>query len=194
MATPTVAKSATKGEEEPSVLNLEAEALKEKGNEDFRSGHYEDALAHYMNAIEIDGSNAKYYVNKSLCHASLHQWQDSVAAAKTAVRLSPKLTKAHFRLIKAYTELGAFKEARLALLSAIRECGESKDLRALEGDLLQRTGVAVRPRPTDFEILAELGEGNFSKIFKASYKPTGIIYAVKVRFIPIDFCTVIDST
>jgi serine/threonine protein kinase len=40
--------------------------------------------------------------------------------------------------------------------------------------------VPSRPKPTDFDIVEELGDGNFSKIFKAEYKPTKKVYAIKV--------------
>ena len=42
--------------------------------------------------------------------------------------------------------------------------------------------MALRPSPKDFEIIEELGDGNFSKVMKAKYKKTGAIYAVKVSF------------
>jgi hypothetical protein len=45
--------------------------------------------------------------------------------------------------------------------------------------------VALRPSPKDFDIIEELGDGNFSKVMKAKYKKSGTIYAVKVSRI---FC------
>ena len=43
----------------------------------------------------------------------------------------------------------------------------------------------MRPSPKDFDIIEELGDGNFSKVMKAKYKKSGTIYAVKVSRI---FC------
>ncbi len=76
--------------------------------------------------------------------------------------------------------LKKFKDARLSLMVGFNACGDSKFLKSLEKDLFDVTGVPVRPKPTDFEILQELGEGNFTKVVKALYKPTKVIYAVKV--------------
>jgi len=53
-------------------------------------------------------------------------------------------------------------------------------LEGLESDLFLNSGVPLRPSPKDFEILEELGDGNFSKVVKARYKQTGAIYAIKV--------------
>ena len=40
--------------------------------------------------------------------------------------------------------------------------------------------VPARPRPNHFEVLEELGSGNFSKIYKCSLKSTGKVYSLKV--------------
>lgn len=167
---------------EPEVVNLEAEAIKEEGNAAFRASDFEKALGLYSRAVEMDPTNAKYLVNRSLCYASMGKWDMSYMDAKSAVALSPKAQKAHFRLIKAQFELGKFKEARLALLNAIKECGESKELKSLEEELMTRTGIPLRPKSTDFEIVGELGDGNFSKVYKARHKSTDRVFAIKVTY------------
>lgn len=57
---------------------------------------------------------------------------------------------------------------------------------ALDAELTAATGVPSRPKPTDFDILDELGDGNFSKIFKAEYKPTKKVYAIKVIIVLLE--------
>ena len=64
----------------------------------------------------------------------------------------------------------------------------------------------LRPKSTDFEVIDDLGEGNFSKIFKVSLKLTGDIYAMKVRSIsksciqrsplqhPVPFCMTVSMS
>lgn len=66
------------------------------------------------------------------------------------------------------------------LLIALNKCGETKEFKALETTLLELTGVPVRPRTQDFEMIDELGTGNFTSIYKAAYKPTDVVYAIKV--------------
>jgi tetratricopeptide (TPR) repeat protein len=165
---------------DPAVVNIEAEAIKEKGNVAFKAGDLQLAEELYSQAMELDNSNAKYLVNRALCYASLQQWDKSYEDAKRALALDVKSQKAHFRLIKALFELSRFKEARLAILAALKECGETKDNKALEEDLLVRTGIPLRPKSTDFEIVGELGDGNFSKVYKAQHKATDRIFAIKV--------------
>jgi hypothetical protein len=76
--------------------------------------------------------------------------------------------------------LNCLKEARTCLVIAFNECHESKHLKLLEKELFDLTGVPVRPKPHDFDTLDELGDGNFTKIYKAIHKPTQTIYAIKV--------------
>ncbi len=163
------------------VVNLEAEEQKELGNEYFRNGDFEKAAEFFTKAIEIDNKNFKYLTNRSLCFASLNQWGKSCHDAKTAVSISPNYEKAHFRLVKALIEIERFKEARICLLLALKECGETKDLKSLENLIFVRTHIALRPKSTDFEIIDELGDGNFSKVYKACHKVTKKHYAIKVR-------------
>ena len=72
------------------------------------------------------------------------------------------------------------KFAKLFLLIAFNQCGEAKELRELESVLLEATGLPVRPRAQDFELIEELGTGNFTQIYKAAYVPSKKVYAIKV--------------
>lgn len=158
-----------------------ADALKEQGNAAFKEKDYDTAIKRFTEAIEVDDKNHICYTNRSLCYFSLGQWGKSAQDASIAVKLSPKYVKAHFRLLKALFELSRFKEARLHLANAIKDCGETKELKALEEELFIRTGIALRPKSTDFEIVEELGDGNFSKVYKAEHKKNKKIFAIKVR-------------
>ena len=40
--------------------------------------------------------------------------------------------------------------------------------------------MSNRPKPSDFDILEEIGNGNFTNIYKAKYKQDGKLYAIKV--------------
>jgi hypothetical protein len=44
------------------------------------------------------------------------------------------------------------------------------NLRKLETEVDVRYGTPLRPKPGDFDILEELGDGNFSKIYLAKFK------------------------
>jgi tetratricopeptide (TPR) repeat protein len=153
---------------------------KDAGNEAYRAGDYSRACALFTEAISLDPTNETFYCNRSMCHAAMQNWRDSIIDAQEAISLSEKYVKAHFRLVKGLLQVKNYKDARIRLLNAINLCGDSKDLRVLDEEITATTGVPVRPKPNDFDIVEELGEGNFSKIFKAIYKPTQRTYAVKV--------------
>jgi len=167
--------------QESQIVNVEAEDLKEQGNSSFRSGDFVTALELYTQAIDLDPSNSKYLINRSLCFASMSDWGKSGEDARASIKLAPKATKAHFRLVKSLFELGRFKDARLAILNGLKECGEGKEMKLLEEELLTRTGIPLRPKSTDFEIVGELGDGNFSKVYKALHKSTNKVFAIKVN-------------
>jgi len=50
----------------------------------------------------------------------------------------------------------------------------------LEKELVLLTAIPVRPKLTDFTCTEEIGEGNFSRIFKAVNKHSGTTFAMKV--------------
>ena len=108
---------------------------------------------------------------------------DSVSYCKKAVLLDNKYEKAYFRLIKGLFECGRFQEARLFLLKALKQCGETKELKSLELEYNKLSGgFILRPSPNAFEVLDdELGDGNFSKIYKVANKSLDkTIFAMKV--------------
>lgn len=157
-----------------------AESWKALGNQAYQAGQYTQAIEHFSKAIEVDPKNATYYCNRSLAYASLKQWVESAKDAKEAIQIDVKYIKAHFRLCKALIQLSKWREVRLAVLYAIKECGENKDIKVIEEEIAEKTGIAVRPKSSDFEIVAELGNGNYSKIYKTYHKKTKKVYAIKV--------------
>jgi hypothetical protein len=82
------------------------------------------------------------------------------------------------------------REAQYSLLTAASvvsggqaggAAGSNNDIKTLEAEFLRTFGYAARPKPTDFNLMEGLGEGNFSKIFKVEFKPSKRIFALKVR-------------
>jgi hypothetical protein len=87
-------------------------------------------------------------------------------------------------------ELKLSREAQYTLLTAASvasgpagaaSAGSSSDVKTLEAEFLRAFGYAARPKPTDFNVMEGLGEGNFSKIFKVEFKPTKRVFALKVQ-------------
>jgi tetratricopeptide (TPR) repeat protein len=165
--------------------SLTADDLKDLGNECFVRKDFIQAITFFTEAINIDEQNAKYFLNRSLAYASLGQWIESARDARKAIQLDPKYTKAHCRHIKALIELQRYKEARVAVTIALRDCEENNDLKSLEKQIVEITGIPIRPKSTDFEVIKELGDGNFSKVYKVIHKITKMEFAVKVLIIYI---------
>ena len=181
------------------AVSAEAEEMKEKGNKEYRLGNFESALELLGQAValvkdiaatEHEETNpdseeldilkqrfATFLVNRSLCFAALKDWRSSLEEASKVVKVSPKHQKAQFRMVKALIELEDFRSARQALLLAQKHCGETKELKTLEDEMGNKSGVAVRPKSSDFEINSEIGNGNFSTVYKAVYKKTSKLYA-----------------
>lgn len=152
---------------------------KDLGNQAYKEGNFQHAVLCFSQAIELDPTNPAFFCNRSLAYASMKDWKLSVADARAALLLNPQYEKAHFRLVKGLLELKEYKDARKFLLLALRDLGNTKDLKKLEAESFAMTGILLRPNPNDFEVIEEIGEGNFTKIFKASLKSTKRIYAIK---------------
>lgn len=153
---------------------------KDLGNAAFKAGKYDEALALFTEGIEMDPSNQNLFCNRAMTNFSLCNWDMTANDAKRALMLSDVYVKAYFWLIKAQMEKQMFREAKLWLLNAFNKCGDCAEFKGLEAILVEKTGSPLRPKPTDFEVLEELGTGNFTKIFAAEYRPTKQLYAMKV--------------
>ncbi|AQK74995.1 Tetratricopeptide repeat (TPR)-like superfamily protein [Zea mays] len=82
------------------------EKLKEMGNEEYRQGHYAEAVALYDQAIIMDASRPAYWSNKAAALAALGRLIEAVADCKEAVRIDPSYDRAHHRLAGLYLRLG----------------------------------------------------------------------------------------
>ncbi|KAK2079201.1 hypothetical protein QBZ16_002892 [Prototheca wickerhamii] len=87
-----------------------AEACKGRGNAAFQAGRYEEALAHYSQAIDLDTSNAVCFNNRALVHLKLGQYGAAEADAEASLKLA-RTAKALLRRGSARMALG---ETRLA--------------------------------------------------------------------------------
>ena len=150
----------------------EAKALKDVGNRYFQDANYEEAINYFTKGIDIDPQNEVCYCNRSNAYYALKDYQNSLSDAEYSVKLLGTYQKAHYRVIKALLALERYKDARLALLYCFSQFGQkNKEFLQLEIEYDLVTGIPLRPKPGDFAILDELGNGNFSKIYIAKYKP-----------------------
>ncbi|KAK5824188.1 TPR repeat-containing thioredoxin TTL1-like [Gossypium arboreum] len=85
---------------------LDPETLKNKGNEAYKQGRFEEALALYERAISLDSKQATYRCNKSAALLGLGRLMEAIAECKEAIQLDPAYCRAHHRLATIYFRLG----------------------------------------------------------------------------------------
>ncbi|CAK4033476.1 subfamily C member 7 [Lecanosticta acicola] len=117
--------------------------MKEEGNGHFKSGRYQQAVAVYTSALEVDannkGTNSKILNNRAMCNIKLKQWQSAIDDCDRALQLDPSYTKARKTRAKALGESGNWEEAVRAY-KAIQEQtpeepGIAKEIRNAELEL-----------------------------------------------------------
>ena len=74
-----------------------AEEHKAAGNEHFKSGRYDDAVASFTLAIEADGTNHVYYSNRSAAYAAAERWTEALADAEKTTEMKPDWAKGYAR-------------------------------------------------------------------------------------------------
>ena len=99
---------------------LTAEDAKSFGNEAFTFQKYDDAIAFYTKAIELNPDCAIYYSNRSASQALKLNWKDALDDATTCVAKDPSFGKGYLRLTSAHIALGNATEAETALKAAER--------------------------------------------------------------------------
>ncbi|TMW98753.1 hypothetical protein EJD97_003519 [Solanum chilense] len=93
------------------VNKLDPDVLKSMGNEHYKNGRFEQAIALYNQAIAINPKNACYYSNKSAALLSLNRLIEAVIECREAIQLDPFYYNAQYRLARLYLRLGEAEKA-----------------------------------------------------------------------------------
>jgi len=92
------------------------EKQKEKANESFKSGKYQEAIELYTQLLEVDPNNKNFnsiiYANRALCHQKLNNSMEALKDINKSIALNEKYTKAYRRRGDIYMTLGMFEEAK----------------------------------------------------------------------------------
>ena len=79
------------GDALPAVQNLpQAQALLEKGSELYASGHHEQAIAHFDEALKLYPRLAGGWAGKGLASNAMGQYQEAIRCYDEALRLDPR--------------------------------------------------------------------------------------------------------
>eukprot|EP00401_Gymnodinium_catenatum_P027059 CAMPEP_0117551552 /NCGR_PEP_ID=MMETSP0784-20121206/49249_1 /TAXON_ID=39447 /ORGANISM="" /LENGTH=467 /DNA_ID=CAMNT_0005348593 /DNA_START=118 /DNA_END=1521 /DNA_ORIENTATION=- len=91
-----------------------ADLYKQKGNDAFKEGKWDEAIKNYNKAISLDPNQAPFYSNRAACWASKGNHESALADAKKCVERDPKFVKGYSRKGKALFDLGRLQEAEAA--------------------------------------------------------------------------------
>ena len=76
---------------------MSATEHKDRGNEHFKNARWDDAVAEFTRAIELDGTNHVFYSNRSAAHAGAERWREALADAEKTISLKPDWAKGYGR-------------------------------------------------------------------------------------------------
>ncbi|KAG2677739.1 hypothetical protein I3843_12G113000 [Carya illinoinensis] len=95
-----------------SVVGVDPEEVKRAGNEQYKSGHFGEALSLYDRAIVLSPGNAAYRSNRAAALTALGRLGQALRECEEAVRLDPNYGRAHQRLASLFLRLGQVENAR----------------------------------------------------------------------------------
>ncbi|XP_023371825.1 tetratricopeptide repeat protein 12 [Otolemur garnettii] len=89
-----------------------ADALKEKGNEEFVKGDYEAAIRCYTEGLEKLKDMKVLYTNRAQAYMKLEDYEKALADCEWALKCDEKCTKAYFHMGKAHLALKNYSMSR----------------------------------------------------------------------------------
>ncbi|XP_049349545.1 inactive TPR repeat-containing thioredoxin TTL3-like [Solanum verrucosum] len=143
------------------VNKLDPDVLKSMGNEHYKHGRFEQAIALYNQAITINPKNACYYSNKSAALLSLNRLIEAVIECREAIQLDPFYYNAQYRLARLYLRLGEAEKA----LEHYEKSGPKVDRRDIsEAQNLKRmiSNCIEAQRVKDYVTLLHMSENALS--------------------------------
>ncbi|XP_039259914.2 small glutamine-rich tetratricopeptide repeat-containing protein beta-like [Styela clava] len=89
----------------------EAEKLKQQGNEFMKKEMFDEAVASYTKAIDVDSMNAVYYCNRAAAYTGLENHESALNDCKKALIIDSKYSKAYSRMGLTYSKLENYEQA-----------------------------------------------------------------------------------
>ncbi len=103
-----------------------------------KTGHLDDALAHYRQALKIDPMTADNHVNLAAVLKEQGRLDEAISQCKTALEIDPHNARA-------YNNLGAALEAQGRLVAAMSYYEKAVELRTDYADARRNLAAIVRP-------------------------------------------------
>lgn len=114
----------------------------------FQKGQYNDALAEYKKAIDLDDKNYRAYYDLGLAYRQVEKYDLAISSLQKALEIAPKSFEAHYDLGLVYQHNGKFEQA------------------------LQELQLAYKLNPGSTEIIYSLGQvyEKMNNIAEAKYQ------------------------
>ncbi|CAM0142944.1 hypothetical protein VKS41_002470 [Umbelopsis sp. WA50703] len=90
---------------------LSAEDIKTQANQEYKAGHYADAIRLYTKAIAASPNTSTYYANRAAALTMLKKYKEAAEDCRIATTLDPSNFKANLRAAKCHMNLGNLEEA-----------------------------------------------------------------------------------
>ncbi|KAK9070592.1 hypothetical protein SSX86_010994 [Deinandra increscens subsp. villosa] len=91
---------------------VDPEDLKKLGNQEYKKGHFREALSFYDRAIALSPANAAYHCNRAAALMCLKRLTEAVKECDEAIKLDSAYVRAHHRLGSLLVSLGQVENAR----------------------------------------------------------------------------------
>jgi len=156
-----------------------ADELKAKGNAAFSAGNYEEAIEHFTNAIDMDGTNHVFYSNRSAAFAAQSQFNQALDDAEKVISIKPDWPKGYSRKGKALHGLGRIEDAaecyREGLKHDSSNAALNEGLRQVEGELKSQSANVMN------QLVAGFMDPNF--LTRLAVDPRTMAFAKQPDFI-----------
>lgn len=122
--------------------------FKEKGNESFKNGKWDEAIEFYTNAIK-NGEHHKelavLYKNRAAAHLKNNDFDSALSDSTSSLEISPMDPKALFRRSQAYESLGKYEEAYKDAIDLLKSDPNNKTIQPI----LERLHKITQQRATE---------------------------------------------
>lgn len=146
-------------------------ALKEEGNDNFKSGNIDAALSCYTKALKLSENKADtavLYRNRCACYLKLEEYSKAEADATKALDTDPSDVKARFRRAQAYQKLGRLDQAFLDT----QKCAQLEPKNKAFQDLLRQLGAQIQQKSAQLNSTDAKVQQMFSLLTDESAKDT----------------------
>ncbi|OCT77005.1 hypothetical protein XELAEV_18032208mg [Xenopus laevis] len=116
----------------PSQRRLIADNEKEKGNEAFRSGDYQEAITYYSRSLSVLPSAAAFN-NRAQAEVKLNNWRNALNDCERVLELDPGNTKAFLRRAISHKNLSNYHAAATDLRRVLHQEPDNPVAKDIEG-------------------------------------------------------------